>query len=283
MKPGIYEDVPYDDYAAIDAMNNTGLGRLAQSPAYFQYCKKFPPEETPALKLGKAVHAKVLQPIEFAQDYVREIDVTTLINPRTDEPYVSPRASKPYKEWVAQMADMGKTVLKDDEYTYAGDVADAMYRHPRISHLLETAKGQETTLVWVRDGRLCKCRIDLWGDGWWADVKTTNNYAGFVPWEIEKYNLHRQAAWYRSGMLACALNPEAFFVPLVSKASPEVALFNMERGAIEAGAAECDRLWKIYTSCLHTGKWPERYDPEIVHSATLSDRTFDRLEEEGLL
>ena len=62
MKPGIYEDVTFDDYFALEAMSSGRLGLIIDdSPMDYQYALRHYREETPALKFGTASHCAVLE------------------------------------------------------------------------------------------------------------------------------------------------------------------------------------------------------------------------------
>lgn len=284
MKAGIYEDLTYDDYAAIDAMNHTRLSWLIdESPAYFQH-KIATPEakERPPLKFGKAAHCATLESDVFTREYALEPDISTFFK-ANGEPYANPRASKAYKEAVAELVAQGSIVLAQPEFGLALQVAEAVRAHPRTGELLKQAKGTETTLVWERDGMSCKARLDFWGEGWIADLKTTSNFNGFSPWEITKWKLYRQLAWYQSGAIACGLPIEVCYLAVVSSDVPEVALFALELGALQAGEAEIEKGWSLYLDCCKSGVWPGRYPDDQVLPGTITDKKFDEMFEAGLL
>lgn len=284
MDAGVYEGMTFDDYAAIDAMNHTRLGWLMdESPRYFKHkLDTFVEYETRATGLGKAAHCATLQPDVFQTEYVMEPDPAEFRKPNGDL-YASPRSCKAYNDVVADLTDKGLIVLKKEDYMLVCNIAKALRGHPRVGPLLESAKGTETTLVWKRDGLLCKARIDFWGPGWLADLKSTANFGGFSPWEVTKYSMHRQAAWYRHGADECGLDPEVNYLAAVSNDVHEVALFALERNALLAGKAENDAGWDRYRSCLDSGEWPGRYDENEVHKADISDRKYDAMFDAGVM
>ena len=56
---GQFADMPASDYHQSLALSNSGLGRLLRSPMHYKHGFG---ESTPAMQLGTAVHALVLEP-----------------------------------------------------------------------------------------------------------------------------------------------------------------------------------------------------------------------------
>ena len=75
------------------------------------------------------------------------------------------------------------------------------------------------------------------------------------------------------------MNPEANYLAAVSSDVPEVALFALEKNALDAGKSENDRGWKKYRQCLESDEWPGRYDENTLQYADISDREKDRVAE----
>ncbi len=276
MKPGIYHNLPFAEYLAIDALSNTAMGWLEQSPAVFKYRQSHPKAETGALRLGSAAHAATLEPDEFRERFVLEPDPAEVAPDAKN-----PRATKAYKAARAKLDSEGVSILKADEMNGAEAIADAFRLHPRICTLLDKKLGTETTIVWTRDGVLCKGRFDFYGDGWIADLKTTRDIGGFSPWEITKWRIYRQMAWYRSGARECGLNPNACYLAAVDSAPPhETALFALDSAAMDAGDLECTRLVALYQRCMDADEWPGRFPAEVL-PGSISDRQFEQIFEDA--
>ncbi len=293
MKPGIYDDIPFDEYLAIGALSNTALGWLEQSPAVYLYRDRNPVKETTALRLGDAAHWRTQAPeVFFEREPGQAIPSPAALvasgkrfllepDPAVLAPDAkSPRATNAYKAAVAEFADAGLSVLKAEEWTAAKAIAAAFYEHPRIAHLLHEKLGTETTLVWQRDGILCKGRFDFYGDGWIGDLKTTRDIGGFSPWEITKWRIYRQMAWYRGGAIANDLTVDACYLAVVDSAPPhETALLAMDPAAMDAGDAECARLVALYQRCRTANHWPGRFPTEVL-PGSITDRHFEQVFED---
>ena len=68
MKPGIYPDLPNEEYHRCDGVSNSMLSDMARSPAHFQAARRRQREETPAMAIGTAIHCAVLEPERFAAE-----------------------------------------------------------------------------------------------------------------------------------------------------------------------------------------------------------------------
>lgn len=318
LAPGVYHGLSFAEYFALPYINNTALGWLVnESPAYFQAKRSadFIDDETQSRRLGTAAHSATLTPKLFLRDYCIEPDITQYMKPAVpakpargktpakpavpEKPYSNPRGCKAYENDVEALEAAGNIVLKQPDWDAALSIAGVMRTHPRIANLLKTMKGTETTLIWERDGILCKCRLDLWGTGWQCDLKTTSYFNGFSPWEITKWGYYRQSAWYRSGMEANGLAPEhvavpdlkyddngepnrpedigfSSFIAAVRTEMPEAALFALDLDAMAAGKLEVDTAWATYLKCRESGEWPARY-PNAVLDGRISEKRYDQL------
>ena len=68
-KPGVYRDVPPDEYHRWEAASNSALGHLMKTPAHMKTYMAADYKETDALLLGRAIHAAVLEPERFEEEY----------------------------------------------------------------------------------------------------------------------------------------------------------------------------------------------------------------------
>ena len=59
----------YDEYDQIPAVRRSALWEIRKSPAHYKWAVENPSEDTPALKMGRAIHMAVLQPEEFPDTY----------------------------------------------------------------------------------------------------------------------------------------------------------------------------------------------------------------------
>jgi len=273
LSPGLHRGVPSADYLALDAIGSGRLGWLATSPMHYRYMCGQPRAETDATELGTALHSALLEPDLFLAHYIVEPD------PHQVAPdAVKPRATKLYKDAVADLERSGRTVLRIDEMAAVRAMADSVRAHPHAARLLERAPEREVTMLWDQDGRRCRGRADLLGDGVLADVKTVRNLAKFSPWVISDRAYHRQAGHYTIGLERLERRIQhVFFIAVENVAPFDVGVFALDPDALRIGQMECENLLARLDECEASGCWPGMF-PEVV-TATISDRMLSDLEE----
>lgn len=263
MKPGVYPNIPFKDYLAINAVSNSYLGRLNDCPAK----ALVPREDTLSLLLGRAVHKAVLEGMDaFNAEFA--------IGPDVDK-----RTKAGKEEWAAfeTSADArGKIILKKDDLDKVLLMANAVFRHPWASKLL--AEGvSEQTILWqdFDSGLMCKARPDRLpdeGKRTLVDLKTTRD-AGEKAFmrSITEYGYARQAAFYLDGMnyLKKGTLKNTFFdlfvfVAVETEEPYRVEVYTLSNDFIEYGRQEYRRLLQVEQDCRKAGAYPHYSNEGIV-------------------
>lgn len=250
-QPGIYEGVEADVYRAWPAANNTDLTRIYEfSPMHAKYMRENPPEPTPALAFGSALHCAVLEPAKFAELYEVMPDFGDMRSSKNRDVRDA---------WIA--ANPGKRTVKADEHEIILNILQAVSFNAAASGVLGSPGPNELSAVFAHEenGCPCKLRADGWRPEWETvlDVKTTEN-ASRAEFErsIAIYGYHRQAAFYLDGLRSLGLPAKHFaFICVEKKAPYGVAVYRLMEDAIEAGRDEIRRLVRIWKNCHDTGKW----------------------------
>lgn len=183
-------NLTFDEYKAIEALNNGTLVAFDKSPAHSQVEKN----ETPAMRFGRDYHTYQLEPERFEKEYAVMPEGMT-------------RRGKKWEEFQAK--NKGKEFVSHDDFNTMKAMDDSL-----CSGLYETAKNlvwnsaqKEKSIVWNhRKFKIpCKCRIDILNEslGIIADPKTCTN-ADPDQWIKTalnaKGNPHWQPAWYLEGV-----------------------------------------------------------------------------------
>jgi hypothetical protein len=262
---GFHPAIPMNDYRELDALGSTRLEWLGISPLHYRHMLTQPPGETEATRRGTALHLAVLEPELFSSLYTREPD-PAVIAPEN----AKPRATKAYKDACAVLEAEGLTILKEEEWARVEGMAAAVRTHPHAKRVLERGAEREVTGLWRREGRLCRGRFDVLGDGILADLKTTRSLRDFSPWTITKRGYHRQMAWYRAGLSELGRPVKAVFLVAVESVAPyDVGVFVMDDATLNVGEDECAGLIRKLEVCELTGEYPGMF-PDIV-PAQLTD------------
>ena len=244
-----YEDLPY--------VNKSTLWEMRKSPLhYWHLMHDTPRPDTPAMKLGRAVHAAILTPTAFKRDYAILPDG---IDRRT-------KAGK--EEYQAFMdAAEGKEILTAADADQVKAMTKAFRKNPQAAALMKGTK-REKALVWadLETGVMCKGRIDAIGSDYIIDYKTTNDAStDTFQRESIRYGYDLQAAMYLEAARANGYSPKGFIFIAQEKAAPY--LINI----LHAGNAFIDRgMWimrdllALYKECSETDTWPGYGENELI-------------------
>jgi len=244
-------------YRALDAVSKSDLDLIARSPAHWKYAI---PEETPAMRIGSAVHCVVLEPESFAARYVSAPDID--------------RRTKAGKEAFAEFETehAGKIVLSVEDSVLCQRIAESVRAHPRAAALLSA--GQPEVSAFWNDPEFnvrCRARYDwLTPDGLALDLKTTQDAsASAFAKSCAAFRYHVQSAWYQDGYLqATGELPLGFVFIAVEKAPPcAVALYELDGDAVDYGRALARRDLARYVTARELDVWPAY--PETVQPLSL--------------
>lgn len=266
----IYENLPADDYFAIDAASNSGLKLVRRSPAHFKY-REPGTGDTRAKQIGSAIHMALLEPELFSKTYhVAEAD---------------DRVSAYYKGLAKDLG--GAVVLTRPESRRILGMQDAAYRNTRFAGYMKAPGRNELSVITTdpSTGALIKCRFDRMGDSLFAlDLKKCQDARGeeFCK-PITNYGYAMQVAFYEHVWL-CETGERLKEFPLIAieEDSPHgVICHDLDEVALELGRKHYREALDAYARCLDSGVWPGYEQESEVTSVTswaanelLSDEMF---------
>jgi len=197
-KEGIYFNMPFSEYREIKAANRSYLEKLPEDIEEAWKVSPFNPEreegeDTPQMKLGRAVHSAVLEPDIFCDLYVRTprpedfadktileknselsdflVSVGEKKSGKKEEliaralPHLDPKThviwDNVMSSFYSDVEDHGKTVLNDNESEIIRGIIEKLEICDEIKEVF--SKGYpEVTLIWRDEatGTLCKARLD---------------------------------------------------------------------------------------------------------------------------
>lgn len=242
-----------EEYRSHPGVNKSTLWEIRKSPKHYKWALENPTEDTPALKMGRAIHMAVLQPDEFCEHYAIIPDG---IDRRTKE------GKEAWKTFVERHE--GKEFLTVEENDSVVKICNAV--REECGELIDGCQ-TEVPLFWddPRTGIACKCRVDamteLKDKFLMIDLKTTND-AGtdvFVRSAVT-YGYHVQAAHYMNGAVANGLNhdkPVEWWFVAVEKAAPyAVNIIKVTDRFVDEGQFRLMGLMDRLDECLRTGSYP---------------------------
>lgn len=228
-----YEDSP--------AVNKSTLWEMRKSPLhYWHLMHDTPKEDTAAMKFGRAVHSRLLEPIEFSANYA--------VAPECD------RRTKEGKAIWAELMESGKEVIS------ASDMDAILGMENEFPADLIAGAQTEVPLFWTDNetGVECKGRLDAITEDYVIDYKTTTNAAtdAFMR-EALRYGYDLQAAMYLEAARANGYHPKGFIFIAQEKTAPYLV------NVLHAGDVFIDRgtwimrdLLAKYKECRDSDVWP---------------------------
>lgn len=264
MEPGIYEDVPFADYLAWDALSNSRLSLMAKSPRHYKigFCK----EPTPAMQLGSLYHCGVLEPLMFADRYAICPDYhLDAENCTTNGAASKSTATKYVKERVEEFKRItdNREIVSREWYQDTLSLVKELYANDFAREMLNDDGPREVSILWEEDGILCKARIDkvCMRLQLLMDLKSTAAIENFTN-AIGRYGYHRQMAHYQRGWkeltgdtMGTALLAVESSPPFAVQAAP------LSDEAMTIGRYERNCLMSSLRQCLESDEWPGMENP----------------------
>lgn len=241
-------------YREMLAISRSDLTHLLRSPSHY-WAKKVDPTriensvETPAMRLGTAVHMAALEPARFIESYAE-----------------GPMVSRATKVWKEAQAATKATLLPTDEFYLIRGIVKSLQNHDAAAKALFRGEGEnEATFITkdVTSGLDIKCRADrVTNSGFVIDLKTTQDAsARAFGKSVVNFNYHLQAAFYlRCIEQATGTVPKGFVFVAVEKEPPYACqVFLADEEMLNIGTKKVDNLLQqlsTLTEEFGTKPWP---------------------------
>lgn len=268
-QPGVYRNIPYQQYAELLACNATFLKKLAVMSAGHAKYEMDHPTVTKALINGIALHTFELEPERFAAEYEVSKPCEAIIKSgKRMGQSCGNAAEKTDDGWLCGLHSKSATVDESAKIVTPEFLALLNNAHAemwRVAYDLLDGAERELTLVWEDPGTglLCKARLDLFQENanLIGDIKSTQSAnAALFPAYAGNYSYHLQAHWYCRGaraVLGDALYRFQFLaVELNEDEANGAALYELDDRSIEAGEKAAQDALNVYAECKRTGIWP---------------------------
>ena len=238
------EDVSIELYhdPKCPAVSKSALDLIARFPLAYKYKyidqKEEPKDETPAFRLGKAVHVAVLEQELFSQIYCTEEVIKGFENKRTKE----------YKENFErfQFENPNKIILTMDEKKIIDGIMEQINLHPIARNLIKNGFAEQS-LFWketisVNEKEvdvMCKTRCDyIRNDNFIIDLKTIDNIM-MAENSIADYRYYVQEAMLRIGAnRVYGRNFKVIFLVVEKKAPHGIRIINLASNPAELSNAQ---------------------------------------------
>lgn len=265
---GMYLDMPFDDYHAVEAVSASGLRHFARSPWHYRNRVEIKPTR-PMLR-GTLAHCALLEPDAMAGRYVVVPDEAPKRPTRAQW-----EAKKPSPDSVAAMQWWGdfqsrigqREIIPAEDFELCRQQLRAINAVPELASLLAMGHG-EVSIFWVDpETRVyCKARLDwLQIDGTTGRVLELKSTADESPNAFGrtaarmKYELQRahylKAVQHGARLQVCRDN--AWTWGVVTSAAPVLAVaYDLSDELIEQAADEHAELMQRIAWCQQNDTWP---------------------------
>lgn len=242
---GFYIGVPNSDYHNSPGISKSGLDRINHSPAHFKFAP--PMKQTPAMRMGSAIHCAILEPHVFEKDYMMLENVTD-------------RRNKEYKDAVNQIgADYVLTATDADKIKGMQAAIEANVHAMKQVEAPDAVAEVSVFATCENTGELLKCRFDLLNHGVALDLKKTKDARPetFAK-SVHNYRYHVQAAFYNYVYrLATGNDLKAFaFLAIEEDAPHGNAIYTLDEDALNLGVMKYESELEKYHQCKEQDYWP---------------------------
>lgn len=237
------------EYNKAEGIRRSSLWKMKRSAAHFFYELNNPPEPTPALMLGEAVHTAVLG--DYDEFWKRFSVIGSDLRTKTG------------REARDAALASGKAILTEDMFQTVDGIVESVFDCDPARRLL--AGEHETAYFWTDEptGERCKCRtdseVDIDGVHYIVDLKTcTDASTEAFRRDVFKYGYHVQAAMYCEGVKHVKGVNSRFKFIAVEKSPPyAINILELNEDVMLKGYDTFRELLGIYHQCKTFNEWPD--------------------------
>ena len=228
MEAGKYDNISLSEYHKMPGWSKTALDHINKSPAHYLEWLANPPEQTPAMAFGSALHCAVLTPELYEKSYC--------IAPIFDKRTTAGKAA--YADFLK--SSEGKTAIDTESAGKIVRMKNAIFAHPLAAEIFSNGEAEQS-FFWTdaKTGLDCKARPDYFrNDGIVADLKSCSD-ASFKAFQRSVYNYryHVQGAFFMDGIFqASKMDCTDFVLVAIESEAPfGIMVYRLDEMAIGAG------------------------------------------------
>ena len=252
IKPGIYENIPFEEYLAWPCFHKSMVGPALRSTAHLKHYIDNKRQSSKFMDFGSLVDCMLLESATFGDNFVERPDTYPDTKKNIDKPWNN--NSNYCKEWNAAHSDL--TIYSKPDYIRSLNIIQNIQDHETASQWI---KGKyQVSIVWKDEetGILCKARIDIAQPGQLNDLKITGDASmnGFRR-TFNNFGYHVQAAIYTDGWAALhdGLVLPFGFVVAESEAPHCVATYLPGEDSLQTGKSMFRRAILRYADYIENG------------------------------
>lgn len=229
----IINNLPFNEYLALNRLSSSVLKDFYKSPKYMLWRKSNPMKENDSLKIGTMVHTWLLENHKFNHDYH--------LMPKIDR-----RTKAGKEEYAAHLESAGNKILIE---------SDTVKKFTHLKPYNDTKN--EVTVLFDYCGVKCKARFDVLHDNGIEDIKTINDI-----FKVEK-QFNQLAYFIQAGFYMIAFKeafgkwPQFFKFTFISTNDFVVKeTFEMAFDYMEIAKDRATEQILLYKDCLEKDHFP---------------------------
>lgn len=247
MKPGLYENIPFQTYLNWEVMSQSTLkaGMNSMSHLKAALAGERTKVVTDAMQLGTALHCAFLEP-ELMPDKVVRWDGGT-------------RRGEKWNGFCDEHE--GKVILTPIMYEKLVGMVRSLRKHPEIKRWANVIETTELSAVGEVNGLLMKGRADaLTPDPLFDLKKTTSTDPRAITNTVLSFGYHIQGAVYRQ-----LFNRDRMILAFIEETPPyDVVPYELSPAFLRLGKKIVDELTTAYLACEKSDWWPGRSDDVVL-------------------
>ena len=162
------------------------------------------------------------------------------------------------KKWDKFESDnAGSEIALVSEFEEATRINAKIQRHPYASKML--VGKHECEIAWMSEGRACGARLDVLGDDYVTDLKTTASAEpGWFTRNGARMGYHAQLDWYRLGATLALGKPieGANFVAVETKYPYVITTMRVPGHVLDKARGLWRKWWECLKVCEESDVWP---------------------------
>lgn len=301
MEPGIFFDIPFEEYKSWNAINasalKAGIVRDGHETMYIPrkthlyLMGKADDKDTPDRAFGRGVHCYIAEgKAAFESQWKVAGRCSATVKSSGNQCENSGTFLSPDGDWYCGVrghapadAVVPPEVLTKDQYERTVQMGEMIASHPCASGI--NGGQSEVSIVFKLFGVLCKARLDYWRPDFKpqliTDLKKFGNFdLGYFNCqsEIAKKWYHLSAEFYRLGikMLTGEL-PNFTWIFQEDKAPFDCLPMAHEPGNVENARAWIAHAIREYVNAVDKNHWPRLWESSIPAKGQIPDWALQRL------
>jgi hypothetical protein len=262
---GIYADMPFDDYLAVEAVSASGLRLFARSP--WHYRNRINKNPTRPMLRGSLAHCALLEPDAVAGRYIfLPDDAPRRPTAAQWNAKKSSESSERAKDWwrAFEIRADQRDIITAEEFAICREQLRAIIAVPELAELLARGAG-EVSIFWIdqRTRVYCKARID-WlqvngGSARILELKSTRDESPSAFGRNAasmKYELQR-AHYIEAVKRGARLKVHDFTFAAVTSVAPVLAVpYDLTDEMVSQAEDERDEHLDRLAWCMKEDRWP---------------------------